>query len=90
MLGGYEVHARCRSITPLAETWSVELYFQTGNSEVSQAMLEMFTPANVLRVESNSWSMSDGECTLYVENLASVVRVPDRLAQSYWSLFGSC
>lgn len=89
VLGGYEVYARGRSITPLAETWSVELCFQSDNSEVSQAMLEMFTPGTVLRVESNSWSMCDGECTLYVENLASVVRVSDGLAQSYRSILGS-
>lgn len=90
VLGGYEVYARGRSITPLAETSSLELCFQTDDNEASHAMLEIFTPGNVLRVESNSWSMCDGECTFYLENLASVVRVPDGIAQSYRSMLGSC
>jgi hypothetical protein len=87
VLGGYEVYARGRSIT---ETWPVTLYFHTETSEDSQAMLEMFTPGNVLLVESNCWSICDEECTFYLENLASAVRLPDRLAQSYWSILGPC
>ena len=88
VLGGYEVYARGRSITPVAETWPVELCFHTEHAEDAQAMLNMFTIGSVLRVVSKSWSLWDGEYMFYLDSLTDVERVPDRFAQSFWTILG--
>lgn len=83
VLGGYQVEARARSITGFDEIWPVTLYFGTEDFEASQCMLELFTPGNVLKVESNTWAITDGEFTLYMNKLASVEQVPDHIAHAF-------